>query len=255
MATKQMPRLSVITINYNNLTGLMLTVQSVLAQSFKDFEYVVIDGGSTDGSAAYIQEHASQLAYFVSESDSGIYNAQNKGIKAAKGEYLLFLNSGDFLCNSEVLQTVFSYPVETDIVFGNMMINWGEGQVSRGLMPDTINLEHMYRDTLWHPVSFIRKAVFDRLGLYDESYRLVADYEFFFKAIVVHKVSARRIDVDIAEYDTRGASSDPANKKQELEERNRVWKTYLKPEEIAALEKRTAANKNIFTKLRDLIRR
>ncbi|MFZ3274524.1 MAG: glycosyltransferase, partial [Lutibacter sp.] len=96
--------LSIITINFNNLEGLKKTMASVLGQTWKEFEYIIIDGGSTDGSAAYIESQSQHLNYWVSESDKGIYNAMNKGIKVAHGEYLLFLNSGDEFYDLEVLE-------------------------------------------------------------------------------------------------------------------------------------------------------
>ena len=99
-------KLSIITINYNNLAGLQKTMESVFSQTCKDFEYIVIDGASTDGSAEYIRAHADQLTYWVSEKDTGIYNAMNKGVRAAKGEYLLMLNSGDFLVDDRVIERI-----------------------------------------------------------------------------------------------------------------------------------------------------
>ena len=90
-------KLSIITINYNNLEGLKRTVESVINQTSKEFEYIVIDGGSNDGSGAYIESKSEHIDYWVSEPDKGIYNAMNKGIAKASGEYLLFLNSGDHL--------------------------------------------------------------------------------------------------------------------------------------------------------------
>ena len=86
--------LSIITINYNDFSGLKKTVESVIKQTYSNFEYVVIDGGSTDESYKYLQEKKDSFSHLVSEKDAGIYNAMNKGIRAAKGEYLLFLNSG-----------------------------------------------------------------------------------------------------------------------------------------------------------------
>ncbi|MDR2910496.1 MAG: glycosyltransferase [Bacteroidales bacterium] len=93
-------KLSIITINLNNVAGLQKTIESVVKQTFTDYEYIVIDGGSTDGSADIIKQHANKITYWVSEPDKGIYNAMNKGIRVAKGEYCLFLNSGDWLINS-----------------------------------------------------------------------------------------------------------------------------------------------------------
>ena len=117
-------RLSIITINRNNAEGLRETMGSVFRQTYCDFEYIVIDGASTDGSAEYIRAHADQLTYWVSEKDTGIYNAMNKGVRAAKGEYLLMLNSGDFLVDDRVIERILPELDGTDIVQGNTI----EGQ-------------------------------------------------------------------------------------------------------------------------------
>jgi glycosyltransferase involved in cell wall biosynthesis len=101
-----MIKLSIITINYNNRDGLEKTIRSVIDQRFTDFEFIVIDGGSTDGSVDNIRKYENKINYWCSEKDAGIYNAQNKGIKKAKGEYCLFLNSGDFLYNEDVLNKI-----------------------------------------------------------------------------------------------------------------------------------------------------
>ena len=97
------PKFSIITVNYNNLEGLKKTVESVKNQTYQKFEYIVIDGGSYDGSLEFIKDNESLLDYWVSEPDSGVYQAMNKGIEKATGEYLLFLNSGDHFCNTKVL--------------------------------------------------------------------------------------------------------------------------------------------------------
>src|SRR4051812_22804100 len=99
-----MPRLSIITINYNNVSGLRKTVESVVNQTSQDFEYIVIDGGSTDGSVDVLKQYAKKIKYWISEPDKGIYNAQNKGILKATGEYCHFINSGDYLVKNDVIE-------------------------------------------------------------------------------------------------------------------------------------------------------
>ncbi len=115
-----MVKLSIITVNLNNSAGLRKTIESIVKQTFKDFEYIIIDGGSTDGSAEVIKEFADKITYWVSEPDKGIYNAMNKGILHAKGEYLLFLNSGDWLADDDLLSKVFCEPRTADIIYGHM---------------------------------------------------------------------------------------------------------------------------------------
>ena len=111
-------KLSIITVNLNNMEGLQKTCDSIISQTFKNFEWIVIDGGSADGSKELIEEYGSNISYWVSEPDKGIYNAMNKGIKVAKGEYLYFLNSGDYLFDSNALSDVFLDNPKEDIVYG-----------------------------------------------------------------------------------------------------------------------------------------
>jgi glycosyltransferase involved in cell wall biosynthesis len=241
-----MPKCSIITINYNNKPGLEKTIRSVAEQTFQDFEYIIIDGGSTDGSKQVMDAFRNKISYSVSEPDKGIYNAQNKGISVAKGDYLLFLNSGDFLVNNDVLKKVFSTEHTEDILYGNMRINWGGGSISEGKMPQVISSEHMFNDTLWHPVSFIRRSLFDKFGLYNENYKIVADYDFFFRAIIKNKVSTKHLGMVISEYDTSGLSSKPEHKELEKNERRRVQETYLSEDEIRILEKEQKRKNGLF---------
>ncbi len=222
-----MPLLSIITINRNNADGLDKTIQSVISQSYEDFEYIVIDGNSTDHSIDIIKKYNSNINYWVSETDKGIYNAMNKGIAKANGNYVLFLNSGDYLVNNDVLKSVFEKQQTADIIYGNMQIDWGNGKITSGKMPDKITFKQMYIDTLWHPVSFIKKTLFDKYGLYNEIYKVVADYDFFFKVIIINNVTTYHINVDIAMYNLNGLSSLPENKALEQAERRKVIERYL----------------------------
>ena len=112
-------KFSIITINYNNVEGLRNTIKSVVNQTYTDYEFIIIDGGSTDGSVEVIKEYANIITYWVSEPDKGIYNAMNKGIEVANGEYLNFMNSGDCFYNNDVLQKVADYHLEKDMIVGH----------------------------------------------------------------------------------------------------------------------------------------
>lgn len=233
-----MPKLSIITINFNNAGGLEKTIKSVISQSFNDLEFIVIDGGSTDTSVEILKKYSNKINHWVSEKDKGVYNAQNKGIDAAHGEYCLFLNSGDYLVNEKVLSKVFSNNLSEDIVYGNMKVDWNNGKITTEKMPDKITFSHMFRDTVWHPVSFIKKLLFTRYGKFNEMYRIVGDYEFFYRTIIENKASTRHLSFPISVFVFNGLSSNPENKKLEREERIRVWKTYLTDEVIAAEEEK-----------------
>lgn len=238
-------KISVITINYNNAEGLYKTVASVVGQVGLEFEYLVVDGGSTDNSLSRIAEFRDKISVLVSEKDKGIYDAQNKGMALASGEYLLFLNSGDFLCTPDVLKTAVDMKLDKDIVYGNMIINWGPNK-TLGLMPDSITKEHLFSDTLWHPVSFIRRELFERYGHYDLSYSMVADYEFFVRTIIGKQVSTKHIPLTVCEFNTGGLSSDPKKKDLERAERQRVLTTYFSSAEIRDLEKASTARKGML---------
>lgn len=137
-------------------------------------------GGSTDGSADILNDFSAHIFYKISEPDSGIYHAMNKGILAATGEYVLFLNSGDTLANKETLAEVSPYLKKgTGIVYGDLLFELN-GHTERRSQPAVMDLDHMLKDTLWHPSAFIRRDLFSRIGSYDETYRIAGDYEFFF---------------------------------------------------------------------------
>lgn len=224
-------KLSIITICFNNLKGLQNTLESVFAQTYKEFELIVIDGGSTDGSKEYIQSKSEFISFWCSEKDNGIYHAQNKGLEKASGKYCLFLNSGDFLFSSDVLQNVFSQNAVEDIIYGNMLIREKSGQERIGKMPEHISFHHMIADTLWHPVSFIRKDLFIRYGVYDESLKMVADYDFFLKAIILHNASTRHCGLVVSVFTLDGFSSDFKNKALQAKERAEVQSRYF-PEKV-----------------------
>ena len=122
-------KLSIITVNLNTLEGLKRTYESIVSQTFKNYESLVIDGGSTDGSKEFIEQHQDKFSYWCSEPDKGIYNAMNKGIVRAKGEYLNFMNSGDCFASENTLTEVFCTPQTADILYGYMLVGTINGNV------------------------------------------------------------------------------------------------------------------------------
>ena len=198
-------KLSIITINLNNREGLQRTIDSVIGQTFRDFEWIVIDGASTDGSKELIEKHSDYFAYWVSESDTGVYNAMNKGIRVAKGEYCLFLNSGDWLCNENVLQQIFSESHDADILFGYMMRDNQDGDTVNLAKP-TLHWEDFIGNTLPHQASFIRRILFEKYGMYDESYKIAGDTKFFVKALVWENATYKFIPLKVAVFEGGGVS-------------------------------------------------
>lgn len=214
-------KISIITINYNNLEGLKRTVESVINQTWRDFEYIVIDGGSTDGSTEYIKSQSENIDYWVSESDKGIYNAMNKGIKVATGEYLLFLNSGDHLYSNMVLEQNHKFLTLQDIIYFNLQVI-DENQKFIKKYPDELSFSYFMKDTLPHPATFIKKGVFDKIGKYDESLVIVSDWKFFIESICKFNSSYIRIDEVFSTFYMNGLSSSSQNKILIVKEKQKV---------------------------------
>jgi glycosyltransferase involved in cell wall biosynthesis len=216
-----MPKLSIITVNYNNLKGLKKTMESVVNQIWKEFEYIVIDGGSTDGSAAYIASQSENIDYWVSEPDKGVYNAMNKGILKATGEYLLFLNSGDEFFSNEILGQNYKSIILHDIIYFNLQVI-DEEKMFIKKYPDELLFSYFVNDTLPHPATFIKASLFSKVGLYDESLKIVSDWKFFVASICKFSASYIRIDDTLSTFYLDGISSQTKNKDVILIEKHKV---------------------------------
>lgn len=199
-------KLSIITINFNDHLGLDKTIQSVINQTFKDFEYIIIDGASTDGSVDVIKKYADKLTHWVSEPDTGIYNAMNKGTRLAQGEYCLYLNSGDFLAADDVLEKAFSYSFTEDIVSCNCL-DFDDKHEWLKVPPKNVSLFTFVGGSLPHPTSFIKRSLLNRLEGYNESYRIMSDWCFFLDAMIIHQCSYRTLDILLAKFNCFGISS------------------------------------------------
>ena len=197
---------SIITVNFNNKEGLRKTIESVINQTFRDFEFIVIDGGSTDGSTDVIKEFDVQIDYWVSEPDGGIYQGMNKGIKAATGEYLNFMNAGDCFYNEEVLQHVFDKQLICDIIVGkDYHYNPQTQQGFSTILPPRISMLTFYIQTLPHQSSFFKRELFNN-SLYDESLKIVADIKFYIQKICVDNCSIELIEDIICRREPDGIS-------------------------------------------------
>lgn len=200
-------KLSIITINYNDKAGLKKTIESVITQTFTDYEYIIIDGGSTDGSVEIIKQYQDKITYWVSEPDNGVYNAMNKGIVKAKGEYLQFLNSGDWLVNNEVLANIFKNLPDCDMVYGNAVILDGEKyRVAKTIQGTHFKLSDFFTSTINHQSSFINKRLFNKYGLYDERYKIVSDWKFYVQAFGLNFANVIYKNIPVSHFDTNGIS-------------------------------------------------
>ena len=220
-------KLSIITINRNNAAGLRKTIESVVSQTYTDFEYIIIDGASTDESIEVIKEYADRITYWVSEPDKGIYNAMNKGILKASGVYLLFLNSGDWLVNNKVIENFCKKHFNYDIVAGNSFIIKDKITVRNFIAPEKISYDFFVLDSLMHQSTFQKRELLLSNGMYNEEYLIVSDWEFYLKILIVHNCTFFHYDEYISYYDFEGISHNEEFKQLQNKERQKVFDTIL----------------------------
>lgn len=199
--------LSIITINYNNAEGLIKTINSIINQTFKDFEYIVIDGGSKDGSVEQVIKASDKINYWISEPDNGVYHAMNKGIKKATGQYLLFLNSGDFFLDNSILEMVFKTNHSADILCGRCAITNKGKVVHITNPPENHTFLTYFQSGINHQSTFIKRSLFEKYGLYREDFKYNSDWEFWIRTIILNNCTTEKISEIICEYNLEGISS------------------------------------------------
>ena len=221
--------LSIITINRNNAAGLEKTMLSVASQTFKEFEYVVIDGASTDSSVEVIKRLSPQFAHlkWVSEPDKGIYNAMNKGVRMASGDYIQILNSADALAANDVTGKLLAALERLDyptILYGNMIKCFPDGRkvVDKCFAGQEITMLGMFTGTLNHDPAYIRCDLFEKYGYYDEMLKIVSDWKWYLQAIILGEERPRYVDVDVTLFDMTGISEGEGSKDRIKEERSKV---------------------------------
>lgn len=213
--------LSIITVNLNNKEGLEKTLNSIISQTFKDYEWIVIDGGSTDGSKELIEENAKYFSFWVSEPDKGVYNAMNKGMSHVHGEYVNFMNSGDVFYDNMTLAKVFNEHLDGDMVYGDWLIS-KEGKTTFVQAPDKVTLDFFYDNNICHQAMFIKSSILKNEG-YDENFKIVADWVRWIKMLLDGQ-TVQHIHHTICIYDkNNGLSSDPTNKLYILEKEKKQY--------------------------------
>ena len=215
-------KISIITINFNNAAGMKATLDSVAMQTCQEFEHVIVDGGSSDCSVPVIKSYEEQIIAnrtntktvypmltWVSEKDKGIYDAMNKGITKASGEYLYFLNSGDTFVDKDVLGRLLNELGKEDIVVSKINYTDNTGVYHESYQPYMAKLSLFYylEKGIPHQAAAMRKSLFDQFGLYDTSYRISGDWDFFLRAIVLHNATVGYTDITLTNFDGTGISS------------------------------------------------
>ena len=198
-------KLSIITVNFNNRNGLLRTARSIVGQSFSGFEWLVIDGGSTDGSQEIMSQFSAHIGWSVSEPDGGIYDAMNKGLAKASGEYVQFLNSGDSFIGRDVLEKVFSDEHLADICYGDQWCVLGDSIIEKRSYPQAMDLRYLFRAPLGHQASFIRTTL-AKEHPYRVKYSISADRAFFIE-LYLSGASFYYLNRPIVYFDTEGIGS------------------------------------------------
>lgn len=212
-------KISIITINYNDKVGLEKTIHSVIAQTWNDFEFLVIDGNSTDGGKEVMARYADKIDFALSEPDTGVYNAMNKGIHAATGEFVIFMNSGDEFYNNDVLKEAVALMTgDYGIFYGDIIVKKPHSE-RRKNYPDQLTFAYFYTNALCHQAAFIKRQLFHDHFFYNEDYKIYSDGEFFLYTICKMDVPYKHIDLVIAIYDFTGISSTPKYEKLHEDER------------------------------------
>ncbi len=240
-----MPKLSIITINLNNATGLHKTIESVVTQTFTDYEYIIIDGASTDGSIDIIKEYFDKITYWVSEPDKGIYNAMNKGIAKAIGEYCIFLNSGDYFVDNESLYKLLNRGNDKDLIYGNLLVDDGTRKWIK-YYPPLITFGYLLKDTLPHPATLIRRELLNR-NPYNEQNKITSDWEFFIYTVCILNASYKYVNTEVTVFNHTGISSYQSNDELIKNEKKlflqKQFGTYLKDyEEMEELKIKLMTN-------------
>lgn len=237
-----MYKLSIITICYNE-PDIEKTCSSIVNQSWQDFEWIVIDGGSNKKTLEVFEKYKHRINKFISEPDKGIYNAMNKGTELACGEYLNYMNGGDYFYDNDVLKDVINNNwLDTDIVFGNEYFIKSKNKGHLYISPDYITSEYLIKSSLRHQSSFFKSDLFKKYGLYDEKFKVVSDWErsiCFFK----NNCKFKHIPRTIASYNFNGVSA-LTNYKDEKQE---VLKKYFTQKEIQNALSRNTFFENIFS--------
>lgn len=238
-------KVSIVTINYNNVDGLRRTLASVAEQSYRDIEHIIIDGGSTDGSVDAIKEYVAanpnkdpffkHTIKWISEKDNGIYNAMNKGIRKATGAYVQILNSGDILAASDITERMVAavekseYP---ELLYGNMIKkDYAIGRIIGKSREVEYSLRQYFSSTMNHDCCYFRRDLFETYGLYDENLKIVSDWKWFLQAIGLGKVKPMYIDIDVTIFDASGISE--TNLELRNKERRQVLEEILPPAVLA----------------------
>lgn len=206
-------KISIITVVYNNEKTILDAMQSVLSQTYKNIEYIVIDGGSKDNTVNLISNYKDKLGYFVTEKDNGLYDAMNKGIKASNGDVIGILNSDDLYQDLDVISDVMKYFIDDknlDVLYGDLVYvkNNDITKVVRNWKSKSYHNRFFENANVPpHPSLFVKKSVYDEAGLFDLDYKIAADYEIMLRIFKKYNFKSKYVQRLIVRMRLGGASN------------------------------------------------
>ncbi len=243
--------ISIITVCYNACHLLGKTIESVIEQTYKNIEYIVVDGNSTDDTNEIISKYRNNIHTYVSEPDSGVFDAMNKGISVAKGDLIIFLNAGDYYISPFVIDYFISKlnTASADVFFGRFI--WEAPQTCDIVVSDNSQVKYSWdlkELNFPHPSTIYKKSVFEEVGMFDLSFPLQADYEWNVRALVKYKIAFQYIDIITVRFRADGISNDPKHAVAISDEKLGISKIYYQPEWLyknvkELLQKRSALSR------------
>jgi glycosyltransferase involved in cell wall biosynthesis len=220
-----MKKFSIITVCLNEGEAIRDTCESIVTQTNRDFEWIVTDGGSSDGTLEILREYQDSVDCLISEPDTGIYNAMNKGAVKASGQYLIFMNGGDrFACADALLMA--SKAEGAQILYGDVYFGDASGDVET--YPDVVEPGYMLSKMIPHQATFYERATFEAVGGYDESFKIAADYDLYVRLFEIERISHQHIPHPIAIFDLEGISNSKEFRQLRKRENHRIRKQYFK---------------------------
>lgn len=215
-----MIKLSIITVVYNACENLKLTIDSICGQRSQEFEYIVVDGGSTDGTVELIK-NCKRIDKYISEADRGIYDAMNKGISLAEGEIILFLNAGDKFYDENITLKVLKQLENNsfDIAYGDVVLNDKKKLLKK--QPEKLEDNYLLTNNICHQSMFFNKRIFEKIGFFDIEEKIFADYKLLLKAYNLGR-KFRHFNIIICEYDNINGVSSKLNKIESFKKRAEI---------------------------------
>ena len=230
-------KISIVTVCYNSEATIERTIRSVLEQSYDNIEYVIVDGMSTDGTIDIIDKYSDDIDVFIREKDEGVYDAMNKGLDGSSGDYILFLNADDRLFYentiSEAAGLITANESNPDVFLGDVVIHDQGKRKSSIWKSKKVTPYSLFRGSVPHPAAFYSRSAFSKNGMFDKSFRIAGDYEWFVRGTVNGSISFSRMNLLVSIFFKGGISTNPEFTRILQEEKNKIKMThYSKMERI-----------------------